>query len=70
MENRKRDDNKIFWSNGYQNWFNEEFEKRLRIIRKSFVFYSASYKTIHIKTCNQDCAYFYRNSQTTCTDNL
>ena len=38
MENRNGDGNKKFWSNGYQNWSNEEFKERLGKSKKSFEF--------------------------------
>ena len=36
--NRYREDQKLFWSYGYQNWTDDEFKDRLRINREGFFF--------------------------------
>ena len=38
MPNVDRDGSKIWWSNGYANWSEEEFKHRLRISRENFEF--------------------------------
>ena len=48
IPNRNRSEQKLFWSQGYSNWSEEEFKDRLRINRRDFEYILAAI-TPHIR---------------------
>ena len=53
LPNKHRNDSKMFWSNGYLNWTDEEFIERLCLHRESFEYILTSIRPmIHKEATN------------------